>query len=95
MASAANIDAYIQIVVEKATLRRLIEEATEIITNAYSSSESVNEILDDAERKILSVVKTRKGSEFKSIQEVLFKAQSDLEKLAHQKGEITGLHTGF
>ncbi|NLM62709.1 MAG: replicative DNA helicase [Mollicutes bacterium] len=95
VASAANIDAYIQIVVEKATLRRLIEEATEIITNAYSSSESVNEILDDAERKILSVVKTRKGSEFKSIQEVLFKAQSDLEKLAQQKGEITGLPTGF
>lgn len=95
VASAANIDAYIQIVIEKATLRRLIEEATEIVTNAYSSSDSVNEILDNAERKILNVVKTRKGSEFKPIQEVLFKAQSDLEILAQQKGEITGLPTGF
>jgi replicative DNA helicase len=45
--------------------------------------------------KILNVVKTRKGSEFKTIQEVLFKAQSDLEKLAQNEGKITGLATGF
>ncbi len=95
VASAANIDAYIKIVVEKATLRRLIEEATEIVTSAYSPSDSINEILDDAERKILNVVKTRKGTEFRTIQDVLFKAQSDLETLAQQKGEITGLPTGF
>lgn len=95
VASAANIDAYIKIVLENATLRRLIEEATEIVTSAYTSTESLNEVLDNAERKILNVVKTRKGTEFRTIQDVLFKAQSDLEKLAQQKGEITGLPTGF
>ncbi len=95
VASAANVDSYIKIVVENATLRRLIEEATEIITSAYSPTDSLNEILDNAERKILNVVKTRKGTEFRSIQEVLFKAQADLEKLSQQKGEITGLATGF
>ncbi len=95
VASAANVDAYIKIVTENATLRRLIEEATEIVTDAYSSTESLNEILDSAERKILNVVKTRKGTEFRTIQDVLFKAQADLEKLAQQKGEITGLPTGF
>ena len=45
--------------------------------------------------KILNVVKTRKGTEFRSIQDVLFKAQQDLEKLAQTKGEVTGLSTGF
>ncbi|MGE5456135.1 MAG: replicative DNA helicase [Ignavibacteriales bacterium] len=93
--SAANIDEYIKIVNEKAVLRRLIEEATKIVTEGYSSTETLNEVLDSAEMKILNVVKTRKGSEFKTIQEVLFKAQSDLEKLAQNEGKITGLATGF
>lgn len=95
VASAANIDAYIQIVLDNATLRRLIEEATSIVTSAYSPTDSLNDVLDDAERKILNVVKTRQGTEFRTIQDVLFKAQSDLEILAQQKGEITGVPTGF
>ena len=93
--SAANIDEYIKIVEEKAILRRLIEEATSIASDGYNTSEDFNDVLDNAEKKILSVVKTRKGSEFRSIQEVLFKTQADLEKLAQTKNEITGLQTGF
>ncbi len=93
--SAANIDEYIKIVEEKSILRHLIESATEIVTDGYQSSESITEILDRAEKKILGVVKTRKGTEFKPIQDVLLKAQADLEKLAQTKGEITGLPSGF
>lgn len=93
--SAANVDEYIKIVNEKATLRRLIEEATNIVTEGYTSTEDLSDILDNAEKKILSVVKTRQGTEFRTIQDVLQKTQSDLEKLAQTKGEITGLATGF
>lgn len=93
--TAANIDEYIKIVEEKAILRRLIEEGTAVIADAYSSTNSINEILDNAEMKILNVVKTRKGSEFQTIQDVLFKAQADLEHLSKNKGEITGIPTGF
>ena len=56
---------------------------------------NVNDILDGAEMKILNVVKTRKSSEFHKIQDVVFKAQENLEKLSNQRGEITGLPTGF
>ncbi len=93
--SASNVDEYIKIVNEKAVLRRLINESSKITDMAYSASEDLNDILDDAEKGILNVVKTRKGSEFKTIQEVLLKTQSDLEILARNKGEITGLSTGF
>lgn len=93
--TAANIDEYIRIVEEKAILRRLIDEGTEIVTSAYNSTNSINEILDNAETKILNVVKTRKGTEFRTIQDVLFKTQADLEKLSKNKGEITGIQTGF
>lgn len=93
--SAANIDEYIKIVEEKSILRHLIESATDIVTDGFQSSESISEILDRAEKKIFGVVKLRKGTEFKPIQDVLLKAQADLEKLAQTKGEITGLPSGF
>ena len=93
--TAANIDEYIKIVEEKAVLRRLIDEGTSIITEAYNSTNSVNEILDYAESKILNVVKVRKGSEFRTIQDVLFKTQADLEKLSKNKGDLTGIATLF
>ena len=93
--TAANVDEYIRIVEEKAILRRLIEEATEIVSSGYNQEEDLSEVLDNAEKKILNVVKTKKGTEFRSIQDVLLKTQSDLEKLSQQKSEITGLPTGF
>ena len=93
--TAANVNEYIKIVEEKAILRRLIEEGTAVITDAYNSTNSIDEILNNAERKILNVVKTRKGSEFQTIQNVLSKTQADLERLSKNKSDITGIPTGF
>lgn len=95
VASAANIDEYIKIVEEKAIRRRLIETSLEIESEGYNSTDTINELLDNAEKKMLNVVKTRKGTEFRKIQDVLTKTQSDIEKLSMNGGEITGLATGF
>ncbi len=93
--TATNIDYYIKNVEEAALLRNLIDTATEIATEGYDSEEDVNDKLDNAERKILNIVKNRKTSEFKSIQDVMVKAQSNLEQLYEAKGEVTGLATGW
>lgn len=93
--TATNIDYYIKSVEESAILRKLIETATEIANTGYETDSDVNETLDNAEKKILNVVKTRKSSEFKSIKEVLIKTEENLEKLAETKGEITGIATGW
>ena len=93
--SAVNIDSYIEIVRDKSILRRLIDVSTEIATNSYDAKESTNEILDEAEKKIFSVVKNRKGGEFKSISQVVNKAQMMLEELSRNGGNITGLATGY
>ena len=93
--TASNVDFYIKTVEEAALLRRLIETATEIATEGYRTDETVNEILDSSEKKILNIVKNRKSSEFRSIKDVLAKTQSDLERLSESKGEITGLSTGW
>ena len=93
--TASNIDYYIQNVEETALLRRLIETAEDIATEGYRTDETVNEILDNSEKKILNIVKGRKSSEFRSIKDVLTKTQKDLERLSETKGEITGLSTGW
>ena len=93
--TASNIDYYIKSVEESAILRNLIETATSIATEGYSTDETVNEILDNSEKKILNIVKNRKSSEFRTIKDVLIKTQQDLERLAENKGEITGLATGW
>lgn len=93
--TATNIDYYIKSVEDAAILRNLIETATSIASEGYSSDESVNEILDNSEKKILNIVKNRKSSEFRNIKDVLIKTQQDLERLAENKGEITGLATGW
>ena len=93
--TASNVDYYIQNVEEAAILRRLIETATDIASEGYRTDETVNEILDNSEKKILNIVKNRKASEFRTIKDVLIKTQSDLERLSENKGEITGLATGW
>lgn len=93
--SAANIDEYIKIVEEKAVRRRLIETSLEIEADGYNSEDSLNELLDNAEKKMLNVIKVRKGTEFRKIQDVLTEAQLNLEKLSQAEGMLTGITTGF
>ena len=93
--TASNVDYYINIVNEIAILRNLISTATSIVSEAYMGDATINETLDDAERKILGVVKNRKSGEFKPIQEALTNAQLNLEKLSESGGEITGIPSGF
>lgn len=93
--TAANIEQYIKLVEQTALQRRLIEVSTEIASNAYDTSTDINETLDEAERKILSVVNNRRTTEFRTIKDVVNSTKERLEKLSTLKGEITGLSTGW
>ena len=93
--TAANVDYYLKIVEEKYLRRALIETATKIAGDGFGSTDNIGDILDEAEKQMQNVIKNRMGTEFRTIQDVLFKAQADLEELSKQKGEITGIPTGF
>ena len=93
--TAANAEYYIKDIEESHLLRKLIATAEEIASGGYQPDLTVNDVLDNAEKKILNIVKNRKASEFRSIKDVLAKTQADLERLSENKGEITGLSTGW
>ena len=94
VAIASNLEFYMQIVKDNYVRRNLIETATSIASDAYDE-ENVTNLLDNAERNILNVVKARQSSVFVPIREVLRKAQENLELLAQNKRTVTGLPTGF
>ncbi len=93
--SASNVEYYINIVKEKMIGRKIIETATEIANDAYTSNDSIYDVLDSAEMKMLRIGNMRKTTEFQSIKDVAYREQANLEKLAEQGSDITGLATGF
>ena len=95
VATAANLDYYINIIKEKAIVRNLINTATDIVTEAYEEEDNVTSLLDTAEKNILDVVRSRQTSEFVPISEALRSAQEQLEYLAQNKSTISGIETGF
>ena len=95
VATGANIEYYINTVIEKYTLRRMIEVATNIVKVANDPETDVSLAVEQAEKNILNVGKFRRTTEFRKVQDVLVKAQEDLEMLSKNKGRITGLTTGL
>lgn len=95
VATASNIEHYINIVKDKYLLRSIINVSTSIITDAYESKEDINEVVDKADKDFSNVIKNRRTGEFVKISEVLRKTQDNLERLAKNKSDITGLATGF
>lgn len=93
--TASNVDYYIDIVREKALRRKLIDVTNLIATNAYNEDGDTNDLIDEAEKKIFSVTKERKAGEFKTIGEVIRSTQEQLETLAKNSNDITGIATGF
>ena len=94
--TAANVDYYAQIVEEKSILRRLIRTATQIVSEGYSAGgESVNELLNDAEQRIMEIADQRSSNGFVPIRDVLMEVFERVETLYNQKDIITGIPSGF
>ena len=93
--TAANISYYLKIVNDDSLLRRLIEVSNEVNQMGYDTDTDVSETLDEAERKILSIVKDRRSTEFKNIKDVVYNVQKNIQTLAETKGDITGIATGW
>ena len=95
VAVATNAEYYIKKVSDTSLLRRLIKVSEEIGTLGYESLDDVDEAMDEAERKVLSVVRNRQSSEFRPFKEILGDARHNLEELYKTKGDVTGIASGF
>ena len=93
--TSANIRSYAKIVHDKAMLRRLIKVTEQVTADCYLDKQSLNDILDDTEKKVFDVVQQRNSGEFENIRDVVLRTLDEIEQASKQKGHITGLETGF
>ena len=91
----ANAEKYIKIVEEKAILRKLIKASNELIALGYEQSEDVENIMDQAEKKIFEIMQGQNPKGFTPIKDILVETFAEIEKLYNQKEPITGVPTGF
>lgn len=93
--TTANVDKYIKIVEEKSTLRTLIRTANELITLGYDPTQEVEELMDNAEKKIFNVMQSRNQKGYSSMKDILVDTFVELEELYNRKQHVTGVPTGF
>lgn len=93
--TSVNVGTYAKIVSEKAVLRRLIRVNEEIASACYAGKDSVEEIMEDTEKKIFQVLQRKTNDEFVPIKDVVLNALDKIEAASRMKGSVTGMPTGF
>ena len=91
----ANIDSYIRIVKDKATLRKLIFSAQKIIDRCLIGEDEPDEILAAAEENLLKLGEARAGEKLESPATVIERFPGGISAFLDPSQRVSGLSTGF
>ncbi len=92
--STANFLHYINIVKDKAVLRKLQSTCNQILEDSKTVS-NTPEFIDEVEKNILSVTKERRSSDFVGVAKVAHDTLENIAKQAQHTSDITGLDTKY
>ncbi len=93
--AAGNAGYYAEQVLNKSTLRNLIHAADDIAEIAYSDPESVDEALDQAEKKVFQATQAPSAQKFRPIGTALKEAWERFEHLNANPQDKRGVPSGF
>ena len=93
--TSVNARTYAGIVHEKAILRRLIKASEEIVQKCYEGSEDTEDILNDTERTLFELIKTKGAAEYTPIDDVVIEVMQKIQEASQIKDHITGVPSGF
>ena len=93
--TTANVEYYAKIVLEKHTLRRLIQVSHEVSKEAFEDAQDVDDILDSAESAIFNISEKRLRGGFEHIDPILQNTFEELDKIATNPGIVTGVPSGL
>ena len=93
--TTANLSSYIKIVEEKSLLRKLIKASTAIIEDSYNKQGDVSNVIDLAEKKIFDIAEKKTSNDFEPLCDVLERGFLEIERLFNNRGDITGVGSGF
>lgn len=93
--TTANAMEYGKIVAEKASVRRLINTADDIVNKGYEGGLDANQMLDYAESGIFEISQARQKGQYTHIKDVLMENIQTIDKASQMDGGLTGITTGF
>jgi replicative DNA helicase len=93
--TSANVGYYARIIKEASIRRRLIHEASEIISSAYQDDKEIEEYLDSVEQRIFAVSDYRIAPAFFKVVDIVKDSIKHVEKLYDQKEMVTGVGCGL
>ena len=93
--TAAHVERYSKIVLEKALLRNLIILSHNISKQAYDDSQDASEILENVEQSIFNITLNRLKGGFEQINPLMIDALDELERKRAQGGSVTGVPSGL
>jgi replicative DNA helicase len=93
--SSANLSYYMEIVREKAMLRKMIATCTGVVSRVYDYEGQVDALLDEVERDVLRISESRAQSNVLGVKELVTRAIGTIENYFERKGTLNGLATGF
>lgn len=94
MPRSSNVKFYANIVREKGRLRGLIYAANKTLSDAYEAEDTVDAILERADRSLLDLG-TESGGRMRSLAEMVPDLFKRIEYRVEHKGELTGVDIGF
>ena len=93
--SAANVSHYIHIVEDRSVLRQLVRAGGDIARDALSGEAPINEILDEAERRIFNISMKKSEETLVHIEQTAMESYLHIGELMRLKGSLSGVPTGF
>ncbi|MDJ0633799.1 MAG: replicative DNA helicase [Xenococcaceae cyanobacterium MO_188.B29] len=92
--SAANVDRYATLVMDKYVRRQLISAGHEIVDLGYDTAEELEKVLDESEQKIFRLTQERPQQGLVPISETIIQTFTEIENL-HQEVSLPGIPSGF
>jgi replicative DNA helicase len=93
--SAANLQYYLDIILEKYLLRKMVQTCTDVVGRVFDYEGEVDALLDEVERDILRISEARVVGASLTIKELVNHAITKIEQYHQNQGLLTGLSTGF
>jgi|YelNatPaOPRAMG01_1025707.scaffolds.fasta_scaffold00348_7 replicative DNA helicase len=93
--SSLHAEAYGRMVEEAAVRRKMLTAANEIAKLAYNQAQSVETVMDEAEKAIFGVGERRLRRDVEPIQQVLSEYYDRIDQLSQRTDEIYGVPTGL
>ena len=90
-----NASEYAKIVAEKSSIRKLIHTSELIREKSFDENEEAKEIINFAEKEILSVAQERQRGDYSKLQDVLVADIELINEAARNQDKIIGVPTGF